>query len=215
MEKNELTERKEALPTSSHSVTRNTYTNYGGVQAGEINNLTINFNNITNDEMLALFQQMMKKGTCNPIEMQALSHAYYHLFVLKDEFYSDGSFSISVDICLKHTEEKVIDEYYRLDNTAFTQLLKYPAVFTTINHSHKSTDEQHIFMVGKIDSISRRGTTLKFEFRTDGTTHFQQRLNEHIRDFDMEQSYCDCELDDEHWAIKECDLLGEMARLEI
>ena len=158
-----------------------------GIAAGSIQSLNVNIGGTDLQTLLpllqnaGLFSSPVPVPSNDPIEIGQLRRDYYNLFVIEDETYKDGSFSIS-----------------RSD-----ALTRY-----THNADHFRPMTADIIAERKLSKITVHGSVIKFKFGYYAPAIPQNLLNQNAELFGLATSSLRNELDDEHWAIKKIDLLS-------
>ena len=191
----------------------NAYYNQGnGFQVAN-NSGTINVNcdgaNIENflRSILSSDRQNDAQNVSHAVEWASLNKQYYNLFVLENENFSIGSFSISKERSLeRYTSSKVKEKFSSLSDQAISVIRTMPCIFVKRNTQYKETDESFPALIGRITEVHEQGDNIKILFVPFQTVS-QQLLNQNIALLKMAQSSLRNELDEEHWAIKECNLI--------
>lgn len=135
-------------------------------------------------------------------EWQALRTDAYCLFVLENEEYDCGGFSISKSNALeRYTAEEYQVEFKSLSPAARDSLLNLPCIFARRNRSYRHTDKDHPVVVGRLTDIKVGMDTVRFRFN-----HFcvfsQEDINENTDLFGLASCPLRNELDEEHWSIR-------------
>lgn len=189
-----------------------------GIQIQE-NHGAININ--VNEQILAKFLPTMfgsvptDKPVTHVIEWTSLSRTHYCLFVLENEEYKDGVFSIAKDRSLqKYTPKNVRDKYRMLRPEDILELKQMPCIFAKRNMYYRKTEVYHPFLIGRIIDIIPQGEVIKIYF--NGFQAFsQQLLNHNSKALHIASASMRNELDEEHWAIKQCNLIKTFAQMNI
>lgn len=176
--------------------------------------------NVNGSELTELLSRMFG---CRPtgnfvthaVEWASLSRTHYCLFVLENEDYSDGVFSIAKDRALqKHTPKGIRDKYRMLNPVNIDELRRMPCIFAKRNMYYKRTEPHHPALVGRISNAVPQGEVIKIYF--SGFQAFsQQILNQNTALLHMASAPLRNELDVEHWAIKECNLIDAFVAMNI
>lgn len=175
--------------------------------------------NVSGSELIGLLSMLGAKPADNPVthimEWASLSRTHYCLFVLENEEYKDGVFSIAKDRALqKYTPKDVRDKYRMLNPANMDELRKMPCIFTKRNMYYKRTEPHHPALVGRISNAVPQGEVIKIYF--SGFQAFsQQILNQNTTLLHMASAPLRNELDVEHWAIKECNLIDAFVAMNI
>ena len=189
-----------------------------GLQIME-NRGAININ--ADEQMLTKLLQSMFGATptsvtvTHTLEWASLCRTHYCLFVLENEEYKDGVFCIAKDrALLKYTPQNVRRRYKNICPETIAELRQMPCIFAKRNMYYKRTEEHHPFLAGRICDVVPQGESIKIYFCGFQAIP-QQILNQNIKSLHMVSSALRNELDEEHWSIKECDLPGVFASLDI
>lgn len=175
--------------------------------------------NVSGPELIGLLSMLGAKPADNPVthtmEWASLSRTHYCLFVLENEEYKDGVFSIAKDRALqKYTPKDVRDKYRMLNPANMDELRNTPCIFTKRNMYYKRTEPHHPALVGRISNAVPQGEVIKIYF--SGFQAFsQQILNQNTALLHMASAPLRNELDVEHWAIKECNLIDAFVAMNI
>lgn len=176
--------------------------------------------NVDGSELTELLSRMFgSRPTGNfvthAVEWASLSRTHYCLFVLENEEYNDGVFSIAKDRALqKYTPKEVRDKYRMLNLVDIDELRHMPCIFAKRNMHYKGTEPHHPALVGRISDAVPQGEVVKIYF--SGFQAFpQQILNQNTALLHMASASLRNELDEEHWAIKQCDLIDAFATMNI
>jgi hypothetical protein len=222
-----MTERDEKLPVVAQPAAMSfpnvaqAFINQGsGIQVGSnTGTLNFNFNGITPEtiaSLAAMFSmQPAQKKVSHAIEWASLSTSNYCLFVLENEEYSNGAFSIAKNRALQnYTPPGYKERYNVLTPDAVEELINMPCIFAKRNMYYGYTEDSHPALIGRIRDIRVQRETIKICFSGfQGIS--QQLLNRNIGILNMASSPLRNELDVEHWSIKNCNLLNIMARLGV
>lgn len=187
-----------------------------GTNAGTVN---FNFNGITPgmlQDMISMFAaQTIPQKVSHAIEWASLSTERYCLFVLENEDYNCGAFSIAKKCALqKYTHSSHVKQFHSLSSEAITELTNTPCIFTKRNKYYGHTDDNHPAVLGRITNIFEQHETIKLCF-TGFQAFPQQMLNQNIALLGLAYSSLRNELDEEHWSIKDRNLPDIMTRLNI
>ena len=175
--------------------------------------------NVSGPELIGLLSMLGAKPADNPVthimEWASLSRTHYCLFVLENEEYKDGVFSIAKDRALqKYTPKDVRDKYRILNPANMDELRTMPCIFTKRNMYYKRTEPHHPALVGRISNAVPQGEVIKIYF--SGFQAFsQQILNQNTALLHMASAPLRNELDVEHWAIKQCNLIDAFVAMNI
>ena len=205
-----------AFPQATHGMVNTGSGVQIGTNAGKIE---FNINGIS-PEMLASFMSTFamppaSQKVSHAVEWASLSQEHYCLFVLENEDYNCGAFSISKRCALqKYTPSACKTRYIDLTPAAVAELTNVPCVFAKRNMYYGYTVENHPALIGRITDIRCQGETVKICFSGFQAVS-QQLLNRNIAMFKLAHASLRNELDEEHWSIKECNLLDAMTRLDV
>lgn len=175
--------------------------------------------NVSGPELIGLLSMLGAKPADTPVthamEWASLSRTHYCLFVLENEEYKDGVFSIAKDRALqKYTPKDVRDKYRILNPANMDELRNMPCIFTKRNMYYKRTEPHHPALVGRISNAVPQGEVIKIYF--SGFQVFsQQILNQNTALLHMASAPLRNELDVEHWAIKQCNLIDAFVAMNI
>lgn len=155
------------------------------------------------------------KPVTHTVEWASLSRTRYCLFVLENEDYKDGVFSIAKDRALqKYTPKEVREKYRTLCPDSIAELKQMPCIFAKRNMYYSRTEDYHPFLAGRICDIIPQSEEIKIYF--NGFQAFsQQLLNQNIKTLHMASASMRNELDEEHWAIKQCNLIDAFTAMNI
>ena len=148
-------------------------------------------------------------------EWLSLSREYYCLFVLDNEIYNDGVFSIPKSISLEEcTTSEIREEFKTLNHSNIEAIRKMPCIFAEKNKSPQTAMGNQQAKVGRITNVVIQEDFIKFYF--DIFLVFpQQCINQNISLFNLKTASMRNELDMEHWAIKLCDMIETLSKLNI
>ena len=139
-----------------------------------------------------------------------LNMDYYNLFVIGDETYSDGHFTVSKDRALTECmSQEAKDQFSALGKDAVSQIKTFPSIFACENHGYGKTDDTHQAYFGLITDVRIQDNGIKIHFRPLSTIP-QQRLNEIAYKLAIQSASSTNELNRTHWAIKKVNLIEEL-----
>lgn len=165
--------------------------------------------------ILSSDRQKNAQNVSHAVEWASLNKQYYNLFVLENENFSAGSFSISKECSLeRYTSSKVKEKFSSLSDQAISVIRTMPCIFVKRNAHYKKTDKNFFALVGRVTEVYEQGDNIKILFVPFQAVS-QQLLNQNIALLKMAQSSLRNELDEEHWAIKECDLIHTFSAMGI
>lgn len=159
---------------------------------------------------LNVTQEIKKELKSHTAEWAQLNTQRYNLFVLQDESYSSGSFSITAVDALKHTKPNLKKQFSSLGS----ELLRMPCIFAGRNPNYKTAPNYVVAHVGKLTEIIPQGDHIKFCF--DKYEQFKQQLiNADMRRFNLLENELRNQLDEVHWSVVEGNLLEIIDKLGI
>ncbi len=168
--------------------------------------------NIGSEEFLPFFQRMVGLSThqSHAAEWALLNTELYNVFVVENEKYNSGCFSIAKSVALKYTEDEERMEFESLN----PKLLKLPCIFASKNQDFKTAPEYYPAIIGYITEVTPQHDLIKFRF-VDCAHLRQQFINENLQLFNLLSSTVRNQLDEEHWCIKRGNLLKIVDELGI
>ena len=191
-----------------------------GVQVGtNAGTMNLNINCLTPElaqGLMSMFAaQPAPQKVSHKLEWASLNQTSYCLFVLENEEYNHGAFSIAKSCSLrKYTSLEQKERYFDLTPAAVATLTSMPCIFAKRNKYFGFTEASHPALLGRITDMRVQGETIKICF--SGFQGIQQQLlNQNIGLLGMAHASLRNELDEEHWAIKNCNLIDAMARLHV
>ena len=139
-----------------------------------------------------------------------LNMDYYNLFVIGDETYSDGHFTVSKDRALTECmSQEAKDQFSALGKDAVSQIKTFPSIFACENHGYGKTDDTHQAYFGLVTDVKIQDNGIKIHFRPLSTIP-QQRLNEIAYKLAIQCASSFNELNRTHWTIKKVNLIEEL-----
>ena len=158
---------------------------------------------------------VMPQKVSYSLEWASLSATSYCLFVLENEEYNCGAFSIAKSRALRnYTTSGYRERYITLSPDTIAELTSMPCIFAKRNMHYGSTEASHPALLGRITDIRPQRETIKICFSGfQGVP--QQLLNQNVGLLGMVHASLRNELDEEHWSIKGCNLIDVMARLQV
>lgn len=139
-----------------------------------------------------------------------ISRDYYNLFVIADEDFSLGHFTVPKDRSLtSYTNDCIKVKYASLDNDAIEKIKTFPSIFASENHEYGSTDENHFAIYGLVTNIRIQETGIKIYFHPLNYIS-QQHLNILAPNLGIRAKSRYNELNHTHWTIKQVDLIEEL-----
>lgn len=158
---------------------------------------------------LVMQQQSQTLQKSHSVEWVKLDRTHFHLFVLNNEDYSGSSFSISTESALKYTDLQLKEYYLPLYERHINELLKMPCLFTVKNESFQTAFQACPSFLGRLTNIHPQPGKIIFNYEVFNTTeHFlQETINNNIQDFHLISANVRNQLDEEHWSIRNGDLI--------
>ena len=187
-----------------------------GTNAGTMN---LNINCLTPEliqGLISMFSaQPAPQKVSHKLEWASLSQESYCLFVLENEDYNCSAFSIAKSCALrKYTASEHKERYVALTPAAIAELASMPCIFAKRNMYFGHTEPSHPALLGRITDMRVQGETIKICFA--GFQGIQQQLlNENIVLLGMAHASLRNELDEEHWSIKNGNLIDAISRMHI
>ena len=143
-------------------------------------------------------------------ENVSLSMDYYNLFVIGDEAFCDGHFTVPKDRALTESMfEESKSQFSALGDEAVAQIKTFPSLFASENHSYGKTDDNHQAYFGFVTGVRIQDNGIKIHFRPLSPVP-QQRLNEISSKLALQGASSFNELNRTHWAIKKINLIEEL-----
>jgi hypothetical protein len=220
-----LVSRINRLPSAT--ATTNFINAESGIQAQTINSLNVTQQiilpeNITPEyaaQLSSIFKGMPvalpEDHVSHYEEWNELSKTYYNLFVLENEEYECGAFSIPRDVSVcRYMHREDIELFRLLSDGTRNDIFNMPCIFAKRNLDFRSTDENHPALLGRITDIAVQRSNLKIRFSGYQPIR-QQLLNENPEAFGLATSALRTELDEEHWSIKRINLVHAIEKLGI
>lgn len=189
--------------------------NAGNIQ----NNVSINMNGNSLDlmDLIKAFQPTAQTETppSHAMEWASLDSQHYCLFVLEDEVYEKGAFSVAKDLALEeHTCEELRKKYMDLASEQKDAIKKMPCIFARRNEEYKNAGVCQVAYLGRLTDICVQGETIKFCFAAFATIP-QQKLNEQADLLGIWHAPLRNEFDFEHWSIINGNLIQSLTDLGV
>ena len=178
-------------------------------------------NNQLSPEMMAQWQtifgwaqsQMQQQQTIShAMEWAGLNHEKFCLFVLDNETYKAGAFSIAKSRALKYSPDR--ERFLPLTEELRAEIRQMPCIFAKRNQTYKCTTPDHPVIYGRITEIIPQAATIKFCFEPFKTA-YQQTINENISLYGLLSTTLRNQLDEEHWCIRNGNLQQVLLNLGI
>ena len=168
-------------------------------------------------EAITLLQQIL--GTQQPAshaaEWALLDTERFNVFVLENEKYDCGAFSIGRRVALnEHTLEEYRTHFLPLTDPLIQELLNMPCLFAIKNQDFMTAAEYCPAFLGKLTQVQCQGENIRFRFVSFGNFR-QQFINDNIRAFRLGVATVRNQLDVEHWSIRTGNLLKIAADMGI
>lgn len=172
------------------------------VQVAQANNV----NNVVN-----LIVPMMSPGAGGFVNTNiALNMDYYNLFVIGDETFCDGHFTVPKDRALTESmSSEVKAQFAALSEDAISQIKTFPSLFASENHGYGKTDDAHQACFGIVTDVKIQDNGIKIHFYPLWAVP-QQKLNEIAFNIALQGASSFNELNRTHWAIKKVNLIEEL-----
>ena len=169
-----------------------------------------------NEEVASYIQHMVGglESDSHAIEWALLDEERFHLFVLENEKYDCGCFSISKRIALKNILPEYADHFRPLTPSLIYELINMPCLFAIRNRNFKEAPASCPTLIGKLTEIIPQGNCIKFRFYHCGSLR-QQFINENMHLFNLITKPVRNQLDEEHWSIRTGNLLQIVDQLGI
>lgn len=188
-------------------------------QIGYVEKLEQNVNiDISEDDIISaiskLFRMKLDLHKSHRLEWERLRTDAFNLFVLENEDYDCGAFSVSKWRSLVYTSDEYQKEYRLLDDYAKAEIMKLPCVFARRNKYFGHTDANHFALLGRVTQIVCQRDNIRFNFEGFGYIH-QQLINENVSLFHLASAPLRNELDEEHWSIRPGSLQEAVAKVGV
>lgn len=181
-----------------------------GIQAGNIENVNVNIQNVSVAPPLITPQPKRQQ------QMVAADRTHYNLFVTYGIDWrnpNENSFKVDADRVLNsYMEDSVKAEFSTLSDVAIARIKLFPSIFANENNAFGHTDEEQILAFGFVKQIKvrRNGVMIYPDIRCYLP---QQRLNEALFELDISGTDSFNEFNRMHWSIKRIDLIAELQEL--
>lgn len=147
------------------------------------------------------------RNRADPMRLSSLRPEKYNLFVVENEEFKTGSFSIPLSRCMTRNisgENKRL--YGAMDACAFAELKQFPCIFAAQNQDFLRTTESHQAIFGVIDDLKLQGNLVKVTY-LPYMIFCQNILNDHPSQFGLFAKPVRNEMDTCHWTVKDVDLI--------
>lgn len=178
-------------------------------QTGERSVQVAQANNV--NSVVNLIIPMMSSGSGGFFNTNvALNMDYYNLFVIGEETFCDGHFTVPKDRALTESmSPEVKAQFSALSEDAISQIKTFPSLFASENHSYGKTDDAHQASFGIVTDVKIQDNGIKIHFRPLWAIP-QQKLNEIAFNIALQRASSFNELNRTHWAIKKVNLIEEL-----
>lgn len=168
---------------------------------------------LRNEDDKRSLQELLNPGnrnSCTVAELATMSQDKFNVFVVENEDFRDGVFTLPKSKCLKnHMSKDNMKLYKKASPEELLGLRNYPCIFATKNTEFARTSEQHVALVGRITDVICQERVIKFTF--DVCTEIKQNtLNINARYLGLFERETRNELDDCGWTLKDGDLLNKL-----
>lgn len=155
-------------------------------------------------------EELIRSITTNrvdPMRLSSLRSGKYNLFVVENEEFKTGSFSIPLSKCMtKNISRENKNRYGAMDAGAFAELKQFPCIFAARNQEFLRTTETHQAIFGVIDDLKLQGDLVKVAY-LPYMIFCQNILNDHPAQFGLFAKPVRNEMDACHWTVKDVDLI--------
>lgn len=168
-------------------------------------------------QVMALLQQMIgtQQNVSHAAEWATLNTERFNVFVLENEKYDCGAFSIGRRVALElHTPDEYRTYFKPLTEPLISELMKMPCIFASKNQDFMTATEYYPAFLGKLTGIECQGENIRFHFVSFKNIR-QQFINDNIRAFRLGVTTVRNQLDVEHWSIRTGNLLQIAADMGI
>ena len=140
------------------------------------------------------------------------SREYYNLFVIGDEQFATGSFTVAKDTALvTYIEPEVKKKFFRIRSSSVVrQILTLPSLFMSENRDFKESRPGQKAILGRVTDIEIKTNDIKISFELE-IQLFQQVITDISQSLGISGNPGLSELNNTHWTIKQIDLLQVLA----
>ena len=139
-----------------------------------------------------------------------LNMDYYNLFVIGDETFCGGHFTVPKDRALTESmSSEVKAQFAALSEDAVSQIKTFPSLFASENHGYGKTDDAHQACFGIVTDVKIQDNGIKIHFHPLWAVP-QQKLNEIAFNIALQGASSFNELNRTHWAIKKVNMIEEL-----
>ena len=151
-----------------------------------------------------------ESGGFPALELNGLNREFYSLFVLEEEDFTGGRFTVPIARALKdYIDPEIRKAFLPMGAAEIARLTGMPALFGTVNREWNRTDGDQPMMLGRVTGARVQRDGIRFEWKPYGTFP-QQILNENEARFGLCCSEANNELSEAHWTVKRAPLLAAL-----
>ena len=156
------------------------------------------------------YVQMPAAGGGSMMELLSLDTGLYHLFVTEGSLFQGNTFSVAKTVSLnRHIRQDIKDHFLELRPAEQAELIRFPAVFASVNRGDRETEAVHMAMLGRITAIHVQSSVISFEWKAF-CPFPQQILNRNESLFSIWHAPAANELEEEHWTMKPVPLIRSL-----
>ena len=156
------------------------------------------------------YVQMPAAGGGSMMELLSLDTGLYHLFVTEGSLFQGNTFSVAKTVSLnRHIRQDIKEHFLELRPAEQAELIRFPAVFASVNRGDRETEAVHMAMLGRITAIHVQSSVISFEWKAF-CPFPQQILNRNESLFSIWHAPAANELEEEHWTMKPVPLLRSL-----
>lgn len=156
------------------------------------------------------YVQMPAAGVGSMMELLSLDTGLYHLFVTEGSLFQGNTFSVAKTVSLnRHIRQDIKEHFLELRPAEQAELIRFPAVFASVNRGDRETEAVHMAMLGRITAIHVQSSVISFEWKAF-CPFPQQILNRNESLFSIWHAPAANELEEEHWTIKPVSLIRSL-----
>ena len=156
------------------------------------------------------YVQMPAAGGGSMMELLSLDTSLYHLFVTDGSLFQGNTFSVAKTVSLnQHIRQDIKDHFLELRPAEQAELIRFPAVFASVNRGDRETEAVHMAMLGRITAIHVQSSVISFEWKAF-CPFPQQILNRNESLFSIWHAPAANELEEEHWTMKPVPLIRSL-----
>lgn len=138
--------------------------------------------------------------------LDSLDDSAYNLFVIENEDYASGVFSLANSVLLKYSDPRLAEKIASLNPEAIKMLRNMPCIFASRNADFLHAGKDQKAFIGKIEDVIIQGYSVKFRFTILLLPFSQEIMNENLILFGLKGTTCRNQLDTEHWSVINTDL---------